>query len=56
MDRFCLKYTIKEMFNPVYRTDNTDLLIFVDNMGDFCTCFPDYWGIEWRLIGLVKRI
>ena len=55
MTEFCLNYRIP-MFNPVFLTETTNLLIFVNEIGDFLTCHLDYWGLKWRLIGLVKEL
>ena len=55
MTKFCLNYRIN-MFNPVFLTETTNLLIFVNDIGDFLTCHLDYFGLLWRLTGLVKML
>lgn len=55
MTEFCLNYRIN-MFNPVFLTETTSLLIFVNEVGDFLTCHLDYFGLLWRLAGLVKEL
>lgn len=54
-DRFCLRYDV-EMYNPIFNTPITALLLFVDKSGNFLTCHLDYWGLEWRMAGLVIRL
>lgn len=54
--RYCLRYDILDMWNPVFDFKNTSLLLFVNDKGDFLTCHLDYWGLEWRMLGLVKKI
>ena len=44
------------MFNPVFLSETTSLLIFVDEVGVFLTCHLDYFGLLWRLAGLVKEL
>ena len=55
MSEFCLNYRIN-MFNPVFLSETTSLLIFVDEVGVFLTCHLDYFGLLWRLAGLVKEL
>ena len=55
LDKFCLRYDI-EMENLVYNSPITKLLLFVNSEGDFLTCHLDFFGIECRLLGLVKKI
>ena len=55
MDKFCLRYDIS-MYNPVYDSPRTKLLLFVDRGGDFLTCHLDYYGLEVLLLGLVHYI
>ncbi len=55
MTEFCLNYRL-DMFNPVFQTETTSLLIFVNHIGDFLTCHLDYFGLLWRLAGLVKML
>lgn len=55
MTEFCLNYRIN-MYNPVFLSETTSLLIFVDEVGNFLTCHLDYFGLLWRLVGLVKEL
>jgi len=55
MTEFCLNYRIN-MFNPVFLSETTSLLIFINEVGDFLTCHLDYFGLLWRLVGLVKEL
>ncbi len=55
MSEFCLNYRIN-MFNPVFLSETTSLLLFVDEVGNFLTCHLDYFGLLWRLVGLVKEL
>lgn len=55
MTEFCLNYRIN-MFNPVFLSETTSLLIFVDEIGNFLTCHLDYFGLLWRLVRLVKEL
>ena len=55
MTEFCLNYRIN-MFNPVFLSETTSLLIFVDELRNFLTCHLDYCGLLWRLVGLVKEL
>lgn len=54
--RYCLRYDICEMHNPVFNIPRTSLLLFLDEYGTFLTCHLDYWGLEWRMLGLVQNI
>ena len=55
MTVFCLNYRIN-MFNPIFLSETTSLLIFVDEVGNFLTCHLDYFGLLWRLVGLIKEL
>ena len=55
MREFCLNYRIN-MFNPIFLSETTSLLIFVDEVGNFLTCHLDYFGLLWRLVGLVMEL
>ena len=56
IERYCLRYDINEMYNPVFNIQRTSLLLFLDECGNFLTCHLDYWGLEWRMLGLVHKI
>lgn len=56
IERYCLRYDITGMYNPVFNIPRTSLLLFLDECGNFLTCHLDYWGLEWRMLGLVHKI